>query len=110
MTSSRKNQFYPHVFLISAVLLLPIVASRATYAADSHYVKVKGLPPGHVLWIHSEPAGSSERIGFLPYSARHIQNYGCKRFDSSDWCQVIFRGTRGWARERYLADDKARRA
>ena len=108
MTGSKK-QFCPHVFLLSAALLLPVVDSRAAYAIDSQYVKVKGIPPGHLLWIHSEPSGSSERIGFFPYSARHIQNYGCKRF-VSPWCQVIYRGTRGWARERFLADDKARRA
>jgi hypothetical protein len=109
MTGSRKNHFCLYVFVTTAVLLLPIVASRDTYASDSRYVKVQGLPFGHVLWIHSEPSGSSERIGFLPYSARHIQNYGCKR-SVTDWCQVIYRGTRGWVRERYLADDKARRA
>jgi hypothetical protein len=68
MTGSRENQFCLRVFLLSAALLLPMVASRAAYAVDSQYVKVKGIPPGHVLWIYSEPSVSSERIGFLPFS------------------------------------------
>jgi len=108
MTITRRNQFCPRVFLTSAVLLLPIVASAAN-VGNSDYVKVQGLRSGHVLWSHSEPSGASKRIGFLPFRARHIRNYECNRF-VTDWCQVIYRGTRGWARERYLADDKDRRA
>ena len=108
MTISRSNKFYPRIFLTSALLLLPIVAS-ATNVGDFDYVKAHGLHFGHVLWIHSGPSGSSKRIGFLPFSAHHIRNYECKRF-VTEWCQVIYRGTRGWARERYLADDRDRRA
>lgn len=110
MRWSSRNHFYAHVFLVCALVSSPIASCRGAYAAESNYVKAKGLSPGHVLWLRSEPTGSSKRIGFLPYSARHIQNFGCERANSRHWCQVIYRGTRGWALKRYLTDDRDRRA
>lgn len=74
------------------------------------YVKVTNLSPGHILLIRSAPIRSSDPIGILPYSARHIRSYGCKTLATGSWCEVRYRGTRGWASKRYLAPDKRRRA
>ncbi len=85
------------------------VVEPAQAKTSSSYVKVIKLPPGQVLWIRSGPGQSFKRIGFLPYSARHIRNYGCKHFASGDWCSLRYRGARGWAAKGYLAADHGRR-
>lgn len=74
------------------------------------YVKVEGLAPGRVLWVRSRPTVKSKRIGVLPASARHIRNLGCQALTAGRWCRIEYRGTRGWASQRYLAPDRRRRA
>lgn len=100
--------------LITALTILVLVSSwivDAAYASRSaNYLRVKDLSPGRILLIRAGPARSFEAIGFLPFKARHIRNYGCKRFATGRWCELRYRGIRGWASERYLVEDKMRRA
>ncbi|WP_425350531.1 SH3 domain-containing protein [Methylorubrum extorquens] len=78
-------------------------------AQNASYVKVTGLSAGHVVWVRSEPMSSAKKLGFLPAKARHIRSYGCMRLAASGWCEVRYRGTRGWVSKHYLKPDTAQR-
>jgi len=104
----------PEVFrrwcrLSFAALFLVISPAGVSLAQSASYVKVTGLPVGRVVWVRSKPVSSAKRVGFLPATARHIRNYGCERSVASGWCQVRYRGTRGWVSKRYLKPDSAQR-
>jgi uncharacterized protein YraI len=73
------------------------------------YVKVEGLPQGQVLWIRSGPGTHFRRIGLLRHNARHIRNHGCKQVPQGYWCEISYRGVRGWSSGRYLSNDRSRR-
>lgn len=92
----------------AAILFALIGNSAPAAAATARYVKVVHVAPGHVLWLHSGPGRHFQRIGFLPYSARQIRAYRCKALVTGSWCQLRYRGTRGWASKRFLAKDSAR--
>lgn len=102
-----------HLALAAGMLLSPI-AGGASYAgseaSEASYVRVMGLPVGQVLWVRLKPSVSASRIGFLPATARHIRSYGCIRPAAASWCQVRYRGTRGWAYKKYLKPDNMQRA
>lgn len=98
-------------FLFVAIAFLCSPAADIAQAdAFARYLKVANLSPGRILLIRSGPIRSSEPIGILPYGARHIRSYGCKTLATGRWCEVRYRGTRGWASQRYLAPDRRRRA
>jgi uncharacterized protein YraI len=73
------------------------------------YVKVEGLLQGRILWIRSGPGTQFRRIGFLRHNARDVRNYGCKQVLRGYWCEIRYRGVRGWASGKYLANDRSRR-
>ncbi len=98
------------VLVVATAGLFGAPFSGVAYAESvARYVRVKNLSPGRILLIRSGPGRSFEPIGFLPHTARHIRNYGCKNLATGRWCELRYRGTRGWANERYLMADKARR-
>ncbi len=106
------QQLHPFRLARTVALAAALAASCMTSSgaqAAPQYLKVSGLPAGHVLWIRSAPGRSFERIGFLPPTARHIRSYGCKRLATGSWCQLRYRSTKGWALRRYLAPDTIRR-
>lgn len=86
-----------------------VQAAEVEGEEDVTYLRVVNLKPGNILWIRAEPTVRSPRVGFLRYNDRYIQSYGCKTFRVT-WCEVIYRGTRGWASKLYLTEDTARRA
>jgi hypothetical protein len=88
--------------------LLSLMAAPGPASAAARYVKVINIMPGHVLWLRSWPGLHFNRVGFLPHQARHIRAYTCKSLATGHWCQVRYRGTRGWALQRYLAEDPTR--
>lgn len=97
-------------------LAMSIMASWTIAAAEhasariiSRFVKVDNLSRGQVLWIRSGPGRGFERVGLLPHNARRIRNYGCKRGAIGYWCEIRYRGQRGWASARFLASDRTRR-
>lgn len=93
-----------------SALLFALGGNCSSAAADARYVKMVRVTFGHVLWLRSGPGRHFERIGFLPYGARHIRAYTCKALATGGWCQVRHRGTRGWASKRFLVKDSARLA
>lgn len=104
-------------FAGASIIALSVIVSVSSGVFDvahaspsAHYVKVKNLSAGRILMIRSGPGRSFEPIGFLPSRARHIRNYGCKRLATGRWCELRYRGTRGWASGRYLVADKMRRS
>ena len=95
--------------LVTVAILCPPSGDIAHAERTERYLKVTNLAPGRVLLLRSGPSRSFEPIGILPYGARHVRNYGCKNLATGNWCEVRYRGTRGWASKRYLAPDKGRR-
>lgn len=93
--------------ILSSGVLTPLQADAQVV---SRYVKVDGLASGQVLWIRSGPGLGFKRIGFLPSTARHIRNFGCRQVATGTWCEVRYRRARGWASRRFLAADGGRRA
>lgn len=75
--------------------------------ATTTYLRVTKLTPGQVLWVRSGPSILSQRIGFFRYNDRNIRGYGCKTVRVA-WCEVQYRGARGWALKLYLTEDEAR--
>lgn len=80
-----------------------------TRKSMTHFLKVDGLHHGMVLWIRAGPGKQYRRVGLLRFNARAIRSYGCKTLASGYWCEISYRGTRGWSSGRYLADDHSRR-
>lgn len=93
---------------LGAALLFALNGNSDPAAAAERYVKVAHVARGHVLWLRSGPGRHFKRIGFLPYGARHIRAYTCKALATGSWCQVRYRGIRGWASKRFLVKDRAR--
>jgi len=96
---------FAYVLVTAFLSLMP---SAVPASAAARYVKAVNVLPGHVLWIRSGPGLHFKRVGFLPYGARHVRAYTCKRLATGQWCQVRYRGTRGWALRYYLAKDPTR--
>jgi uncharacterized protein YraI len=94
-------------FMISELPLSASGANREKITA--RYVKVEGLPQGQVLWVRSGPGTHFRRIGLLRHNARHVRNHGCKQVPRGYWCEISYRGLRGWSSGRYLANDRSRR-
>jgi hypothetical protein len=76
---------------------------------EAPYFKVIGIRFGNVLWVWSGPGTKYRRVGFLPYNARHIRNFGCYGPPRLEWCRISYRGRRAWARKAFLAPDVMRR-
>lgn len=94
----------------AALLISPIALGVSVAEPSERYVKVTGLPVGQVLWVRAKASVTAKPIGFLPSTARHIRSFGCRPSVTGRWCRIRYRGTRGWAAERYLQRDYARRA
>ena len=90
------------------IAFVSFMAAPGQASGAARFVKVVNVMPGHVLWLRSGPGFHFNRVGFLPREARHIRAYTCKSLVTGRWCQVRYRGTRGWALQRYLADDPTR--
>ncbi len=70
-------------------------------------LRVTGVAGNDTLYVHQRPALSSPRVGSLPSNARGISSRGCQwsEHDHGTWCEVEFDGIRGFAAQRYLAED-----
>lgn len=100
----------PYLCAALVAASLSIAPSQSAHGQiASRFVKVDNLPRGQVLWIRSGPGRGFERVGLLPYNARRIRNYGCKRRATGYWCEIRYRGQHGWASGRFLAEDRTRR-
>jgi len=97
-----------HVVHVLLAAFLSLMLAPGPASAAARYVKTVNVSPGHVLWLRSGPGLHFKRVGFLPHGARRVRAYTCKRLATGHWCQVRYRGTRGWALRHYLAKDPAR--
>jgi hypothetical protein len=69
--------------------------------------RVTGVANNDVLYVHSRASLASRRVGSLPHNARGVRNLGCQwsEHDHGTWCEVEWQGLRGFAAQRYLAED-----
>ena len=69
--------------------------------------RVSGVAANDVLYVHRSASLASARIGSLPHNARGVRNYGCQwsDHDKGSWCEIEWQGLRGFAAQRYLAED-----
>ena len=94
---------------LSSASAWPAAAPADDTGPTATYLKVTNVRPGSVLWVRVGPSTRAERIGFFRHDDRHIRSFGCKTFRVT-WCEVQYRGTRGWASKLYLEEDAAARA
>lgn len=100
--------------------LLGICAAFAE-ADGPDFWAVKGIAKGHTLILRATPSIGARRIASIPHDARRLKNLGCrggptfaqwskmtpsarKEAALKRWCQVEFRGKRGWVAGRFLAE------
>jgi uncharacterized protein YraI len=102
------NLLAQFVLCVGVGALLSPCASMAQTQGLGPYVKVKAAGVSRIVPLRSGPARAFKRIGFLPPNARRIRNFGCKQLVTGNWCELSYRGTRGWALRRYLVADRAR--
>ena len=69
--------------------------------------RVSGVANNDVLYVHRSPNLASPRIGSLPHNARGLRSFGCQwsEHDHGTWCEIEWQGLRGFAAQRYLAED-----
>ena len=111
--------------ILKQILLLLIMASGSAFAdADGpDYFKVKGVASNDVLNIRSKADSNANKVGEIPPGADCVKNLGCKggltMSEFTDlskkeqaailrkrprWCQVEYRGIKGWVSARFLAE------
>lgn len=108
-------------FLCTLMLLtVPALAQDEAHGPD--YWAVAGVRSDDALNLRVAPDGDSKRIARIPFNARGLKNYGCPNtvtFDQwkrmteaqrdkaarSRWCQVEYRGMKGWVAGRFLKED-----
>ena len=111
-------------FVCTLLLLVATSALAQTAVDGSSYWAVTGVPSYDSLNLRAEPRAESKRLAKIPFNARGIKNYGCpnhvtfeqwKRMTQSQkdwaarsrWCQVEYKGTKGWVASRFLKEDEA---
>jgi hypothetical protein len=111
--------------IVCTLLLLAATSAPAQMAADGPaYWAVTGVPPYDSLNLRVAPSAESKRIAKIPYNARGLKNYGCPNYVTfeqwkrmtqaqkdlaarSRWCEVEYKGLRGWVAGRFLKEDEA---
>jgi hypothetical protein len=111
--------------IVCIVLLLAATSALAqTDVEGPAYWAVTGVSPYDSLNLRVAPSAESRRIAKIPYNARGLKNYGCPNhvtFEQwkgmtqaqkdwaarSRWCQVEYKGMKGWVAGRFLKEDGA---
>jgi SH3-like domain-containing protein len=105
-----------------ALLLAGAAAVRAQGADGPDFWAVTGVRSNDALNMRIAPDADSEAILRIPYNARGLKNHGCPsdvtfeqwkrmtkrqrdRAARSRWCQVEYRGRKGWVAGRFLRQD-----
>jgi hypothetical protein len=90
--------------------------------ASPSFWAVTGVAPDDVLHLRDVPSADSKSLAGIPFNARGLKNFGCRRgelpFDqwvrmneaqrraaNTKWCRVEFRGKQGWVAGRFLKED-----
>jgi hypothetical protein len=107
--------------LAAAPALAQTTATRAASDAPSYWA-VTGVRSDDALNLRVAPNAEAKRIAQIPHNARGLRNYGCPshvtfeqwkrmtkaqkdRAARSRWCEVEYRGMKGWVAGRFLKED-----
>lgn len=110
-----------HLFCI-LVLLAGAPALAQAQADGPDFWAVTGVRSNDALNLRMAPDADSRAIARIPFNARGLKNFGCpnevtferwKRMTEAQrnwaararWCQVEFRGAKGWVAGRFLRED-----
>jgi len=110
-----------HLFCILALLAAAPALVHAQ-ADGPDFWAVTGVRPDDALNLRVAPDADSRAIARIPHNARGLKNFGCpnevtfeqwKRMTQaqrdwaarSRWCQIEYRGQRGWVAGRFLKED-----
>jgi hypothetical protein len=111
--------------IVCTLLLLVATSALAQTTPDRPtYWAVTGVASDDSLNLRMAPNADSKRIAKIPFNARGLKNYGCpnhvtfeqwKRMTQEQkdnaararWCQVEYKGLRGWVAGRFLTEDEA---
>jgi hypothetical protein len=108
--------------LCSLVLLLAAAPVLVRAQDGPDFWAVTGVRSDDALNLRVAPDGDSRRIARIPHNARGLKNHGCpntvtfedwKRMTEaqrdkaalSRWCQVEYKGQKGWVAGRFLKED-----
>jgi len=97
-------------------------AQEEEVRASPSFWAVTGVAPDDVLHLRDVPSADSKSLAGIPFNARGLKNFGCRRgelpFDqwvrmneaqrraaNTKWCRVEFRGKQGWVAGRFLKED-----
>jgi hypothetical protein len=108
--------------LSTAAVLVAAPALGQTLAGGPDFWAVTGVRSDDALNLRVAPNADSRRIARIPFNARGIKNFGCPNYVTfeqwrrmtqvqrdraarSRWCQVEYKGMRGWVAGRFLKED-----
>jgi hypothetical protein len=103
-------------------VLVAVPALAQTAAVDPDLWAVTGVRSDDSLNLRVAPDADSRRIARIPFNARGIKNFGCPnhvtfeqwkrmtqaqrdRAARSRWCEVEYKGKKGWVASRFLKED-----
>ena len=110
--------------IVCTLLLLVATSALAQTVADGPaYWAVTGVHSYDSLNLRVAPDADSRRIAKIPHNARGLKSYGCpnhvtfeqwKRMTQaqkdwsarSRWCEVEYKGMKGWVAGRFLKEDE----
>jgi SH3-like domain-containing protein len=109
-------------FCALAVCAAAPAIALAQAADGPDFWAVTGVRSNDALNMRIAPNADSEAIARIPHNARGLKNYGCPnevtfeqwkrmtkaqkdRAARSRWCQVEYKGRKGWVHGRFLRED-----
>lgn len=113
---------YGACLFCALAVLAATPALAQTAGADPRLWAVTGVRSDDALNLRVAPDADSQRIARIPFNARGIKNYGCPshvtfeqwkrmtqvqkdRAARSRWCEVEYKGQKGWVAGRFLKED-----
>jgi uncharacterized protein YgiM (DUF1202 family) len=107
------------------IVSLALAVAPALVRAQSDgpdFWAVTGVKSNDALNLRTAPDAESRPIARIPFNARGLKNYGCPNqvtFEQwkamtqaqrdtaqrSRWCEVEYKGKRGWVAGRFLTED-----
>jgi hypothetical protein len=110
------------LFCMLAMLAAATPALAQSPVSAPEFWAVTGVRSDDALNLRVAPDADSRRIARIPFNARGIRNHGCpnhvtfeqwKRMTQAQkdrsararWCEVEYKGIRGWVASRFLKED-----
>ncbi|MEJ2228893.1 MAG: SH3 domain-containing protein [Alphaproteobacteria bacterium] len=86
------------VSIVSAILIL------VSSAASAKTWRVHNVGKSSTVHMRELPNSHSKIIAYVPANATGLSGKSCK----GHWCQVVYKGHKGWIYKKYLTADKAK--